>query len=418
MDHGKGPHNDEDFLILADRVQDGLFVIHANRIIYSNEQLSAMTGYNTHEIKETDFMTFVYPEDQEMVRERHIRRMAGHPEPSDYEFRIITKTGEIKRVSMNVGFLGDRQRLIGTLRDVTVISSAVQEMEKLKKELEQIIRKLPDIYYRTDLQGRLIRLSPSVTDILGYKISEVIGTPITNYYVESSERDRIVKEIFQAAGEVVRVEAPLRHKNGTPVWFSTNAYLVYDDAGSPSGIEGLARDDTKRKSLENELKILSEMDYLTGIYNRRVLFEKAEFLFAEAAAQKKPFAISIIDLDDFKNLNDTFGHMEGDKALEIFGEFCRSSIRPKDSAGRIGGEEFMLLFPDTDLRTAVSLTESLLKKCTDLDYVRFSLKRPLFFSAGVAVADNLYESFNMLRFQADQALYRAKKTGRNRVMHS
>lgn len=249
-----------DFLInkgfqsIVRQIQDGLFLIQNERIIYANAVLCNILNYSESEILGKKFDSFVSESDRHMVRSNHERRIRGEKIAGDYEFRILRKDGSERKVSLHVGFTPDNKTIIGTIKDLSQIDETVKQMEFLKQNLEQIIRKLPDIYYRTDMQGILVRLSPSVKDILGYEIEEALGNPITNYYVNSGDRTAIVQKIFEAKGDVVRVEAPLVHKNGKLVWFSTNAYLVYDNNGAPLGIEGLARDDTVRKNLETVLE--------------------------------------------------------------------------------------------------------------------------------------------------------------------
>ena len=242
------------FQSLVDQLQDGVFLIEDGRLNYVNDILCEMLGYPREELIGSHFPEFIAEADRDRVIETHRRRLDGENVPSSYRFRILRKDGVETNVSLQVGFTPGGRTVVGTVKDLSQLEETLSEMERLKTALEQIVLKLPDIYYRTDMQGKLVRLSPSVQDILGYPPSEVLGRPITDFYVNGQERIQIVKKILEAKGDVVRVEAPLLHRDGREVWFCTNAYLVLDENNQPIGIEGLARDDTHRKQLEDRLQ--------------------------------------------------------------------------------------------------------------------------------------------------------------------
>ncbi len=404
------------FQSLVKRIQDGVFVIKDSKIVYANSILSLLLGYPNEEIIGKDFSVFIADEDREMVQENYRKRLNGLTIPSEYTFKIMRKDGILKTVSLQVGIVEGTNDTVGTIKDITHMEETINEIERLKNNLEQIIRKLPDIYYRTDMNGILLRLSPSVTGILGYDTSEVLGTPITDYYVNSDERAEIIKNIFEARGETVRVEAPLLHKDGHEVWFSTNAYLLMDELGNPVGIEGLARDDTRRKKLEEELRLLSITDPLTGLFNRRHIFERAEEEFERAKRYSRIFSIMTLDLDHFKNINDTCGHIEGDRALKEFSKICRESMRGNDLPGRIGGEEFMIVLPETGEKDARQVAERIRKSSEEYAFVCKEQRIPVLVSIGISTWKENMQNFEEMRFQSDRALYTAKNNGRNQIV--
>ncbi len=262
-----------DFQAIVKQVQDGVFIVEDGVIIYANENLSKILGYPENEIIGYPFTKFVAESDKELLKTNHEKRFRGEDVLSEYHFRILKKDNTEKTVSLQVGFYSGKKNVIGTLKDISRIEETIHEIEQLKGTLEQIIRKLPDIYYRTDMQGRIVRLSPSVTDILGYQLEDGLGEPITKFYENAQDRSEIIHSILAAKGDVVRVEAPLLHKDGHKVWFTTNAYLVMDDDGNPVGIEGLARDDTARKKLEDRLQ--TQTDEL--VESRNYIVRMSEF---------------------------------------------------------------------------------------------------------------------------------------------
>ena len=171
-----------------------------------------------------------------------------------------------------------------------------------------------------------------------------------------------------------------------------------------------------RKLTQAKLEELSRIDPLTGIFNRRHFFELAEREFSRARRYKRPVSAIMIDLDHFKTINDNHGHLVGDQVLAEVAQRIQENSREVDVVGRYGGEEFIILLPETSLEDAVILAERIWKSLTARPATTSKLVLPLQASLGVSSCKNgidtpLYELIE----QADQALYRAKDLGRNRI---
>lgn len=179
----------------------------------------------------------------------------------------------------------------------------------------------------------------------------------------------------------------------------------------------LSEEIKERKRAEDGLKQLARTDPLTGLFNRRHFFEIAGYEFAKAVRHQRPLSAIIFDVDLFKGINDTFGHMIGDQVLLHIGALLRSNIRKTDIAARYGGEEFILLLPETDSTGAKILAEQL-RQLLESSPVQVQHERILFtVSIGVSWkdAEQPLEMFDQLILQADEALYSAKRSGRNQV---
>jgi diguanylate cyclase (GGDEF) domain len=165
---------------------------------------------------------------------------------------------------------------------------------------------------------------------------------------------------------------------------------------------------------ETELKQLAITDDLTGLYNRRFLDEYLRIQLAMAKRQQTRIAFLSIDIDHFKMLNDMHGHATGDRVLVKVGAMFRTSIRASDLAVRIGGEEFLIVIPDTDREGAVIFAERL---CEQFAATEFCSEPPVRLTVSIGVAiypDDGVEEGTLLR-TADEALYRSKREGRNRI---
>ena len=172
--------------------------------------------------------------------------------------------------------------------------------------------------------------------------------------------------------------------------------------------------------LSNRIEENVEMaitDALTGLYNRHYMERHMTTLLREAKEKQKPLAILISDIDYFKSINDTYGHDIGDKVLREFADRLLKKSRGMDLICRYGGEEFIVIMPDTDLAKAHSVAERLRKSVADSSfYINNDLKIDITMSIGIAILENEVETSQTILSKADKALYKAKKDGRNRVV--
>jgi diguanylate cyclase len=169
-----------------------------------------------------------------------------------------------------------------------------------------------------------------------------------------------------------------------------------------------------------ELSQASEMvrvDPLTGALNRKGMEEAMQREVARTRRHEAPLSIALLDIDNFKQINDTLGHRTGDLALQHLATVTRDTIRPQDTLVRYGGEEFIILLPDTGMEDAVKAMERVQRELTRRYFLNDNNKLLITFSAGVSVLGGAEEPGDAIR-RADQAMYLAKRAGKNRVMAS
>jgi diguanylate cyclase len=174
----------------------------------------------------------------------------------------------------------------------------------------------------------------------------------------------------------------------------------------------------KIRKLQEELSQLSEavrVDQLTGVLNRRGLDEAMVREISRAQRGGNQLSVALLDIDNFKSLNDTYGHHVGDTALQHLSKVIKATVRPTDVVSRFGGEEFVILLPDTGLDQAVTTIQRLQRALTKQFFMGNNDRLLITFSAGVALLKNNEKEAAVLH-RADQSMYLAKKTGKNRVM--
>ena len=283
-------------------------------------------------------------------------------------------------------------------------------------ELESFLLNIPDVFYRTDINGIISVMSPSIEDVLGYKPQEMIGKPLKDFYCSPAEREKVVQALIDGKGKASQVEAWLRHKDGSSVWISTNAYVRFDERGEPLYVEGVARNITERKEFENKLEYLAKYDGLTRLLNRRAFMEEVEYQVDIAQRYSWTFSLAMIDLDYFKKINDRYGHPVGDGVLRYFAGICKTIFRKTDIIGRVGGEEFAVLIPQTEMQFAREMLARLKNRLVNEPMLLDDKKLEITFSAGLVGLRSEDDSISSLLRRVDELLYKAKENGRNQVV--
>ena len=172
------------------------------------------------------------------------------------------------------------------------------------------------------------------------------------------------------------------------------------------------------RDLEHELEQISELvreDQLTGALNRRGLDESLDRELKRADRSRSSVSVAMLDIDNFKQLNDSLGHQAGDRALVHLTQVIKETLRPADSVGRYGGEEFLIVLPDSDLQAAMEAMQRLQRDLTKKFFLHNNERVLVTFSAGVALRGENEEAEDVIG-RADKAMYIAKKTGKNRVV--
>ncbi len=204
---------------------------------------------------------------------------------------VHPQTGASMSVDLQIQFISEglwKDHIVLVLRNTTQENLIQSLLSSSQSHLQEIIDTFPDIYYVTDSNGILIKVSPSVRCILGYEPAEVLGTPMLGYYERPELRNEIVAKVFSGKGQYVRVETALLHKNGHPIWFNTRARVLYDADGTPCGLEGLARDASAEKRIQDLLQAReSELLQIKGALEEKVTEQTQELLQKERMTFQK-----------------------------------------------------------------------------------------------------------------------------------
>jgi len=303
--------------------------------------------------------------------------------------------------------------VMGVMTDITERTRAEENIRASEKKLSTILKNIQDTFYRTNNDGELVLVSPSVNKLLGYSQEELTGEKLKTLYVDPEGHDKFLEALKDNDGELNSYELAMNRKDGSIVHVSSNAQYCFNEDGEIIGIEGTSRDITERKQAEQHLRYLANYDSLTKLPNRTLFLDRLERAMAYARRYNHLVVLLFLDIDRFKAINDSLGHLVGDQLLQAVSERLRLCAREGDTVARLGGDEFTIVIEGIiDLSDADIAAKKVLKSMSK----SFILEGHDMFvtaSIGLTVYPSDSDNVESLIRNADTAMYRAKQAGRN-----
>jgi len=255
----------------------------------------------------------------------------------------------------------------------------------------------------------------------GYTVQELMsGDTSYSSIIHPDDLERVSLEVAKHSAKGVadsfEQEYRIVSPSGEVFWVDDRTTIEINDAGDITFYQGILLDITARKQMETELVRLSNHDPLTGLYNRRMLEERLAEDIQRVNRYKHSLSLFMVDIDHFKSVNDTYGHNTGDLIIKEVSRIIEGSIRETDYSSRYGGEEFVVVLPETTLTEAEELAERL---CNTVEETSFEIKDGSSLSVTISIGVSGFivksKSSEDLMNRADLALYAAKDYGRNCV---
>lgn len=256
--------------------------------------------------------------------------------------------------------------------------------------------------------------------MLGYTYEEIQQTTQQwTDFIYPDDRERAwasIKDVLEGRSLIHKIEYRMLHKDGGYRWILDQAKVMQrDNNGNPIRMCGTHTDVTDRKNMELELERQAHIDYLTGINNRRHFMMLANNELRRDKRHHHELSLLMFDVDHFKAINDQYGHQVGDLVLQKLVIECRGHLRTEDIFGRIGGEEFAVLLPETEIKAAIEVAERL-RMVTTNTFLVLENGKSLHVTISVGVTScSCIDDIDLLLSQADKALYNAKNSGRDKV---
>jgi len=397
------------------------------RFPFVSEGCHAIYGLSPQEITADPslIMSIIHPDDRaaftQSVGETFQRLVSWH-----WEGRIVTRTGRIKWVQGTSRPERQASGAVvceGLLCDVTERREAQEALHEAERNYRSIFENALDGIFQTTSAGRYLRANAALAQIYGYDTPEALVQGLQDItrelYVDPERRQEFIR-LMQEQGAVANFEAQIYRKDGSIIWIVEHARAVCDSAGRLSYYEGAVRDITERKRLEAERERLlaealerADHDPLTGLLNHRAFHKRFSEEAARAEREGTKLAVAVMDLDNFKFFNDSYGHAVGDEVLRRVAETLRGGCRRYDVLARFGGDEFAVLMPGTTFETAVDLTARLKAALEEAGYrpAGSDAAIPLTVSVGIAAYPEEGREHHHVLEVADARLMRTKTGG-------
>lgn len=397
-----------------------------SRYVWVSEVVKNQLGYTPEEVLGRTPFDFMAPGETERLKKSFEDILASKQPFSGLINRNLRADGSVVILETSGIPLFDEHGTLtgyrGTDRDISLLGERVLQ-------LESIYQNTPLALCVINRSGQLTRANKAMGELLAETEETLIGKPLAEIVPEWHSLLQQDFILLDSGHQITSQEVFLHGR-----YFYIKPMPVHDAGGSVAGISAAWMDITDRKLAEQQLASANqtllqyaERDHLTGLFNRRYMDERLNDEITRAQREGTSLSLCMADIDFFKRYNDTYGHQAGDQVLRSVAEALRGGLRPADCVSRYGGEEFLVILPDTDGEGAQAVAERLRERVQALgiEHESSSIDGMLTISLGVMTWDasrlvcNIQSTGHIsaeLISSSDAALYRAKQQGRNRVV--
>jgi diguanylate cyclase (GGDEF)-like protein/PAS domain S-box-containing protein len=412
--------SEERYRTIIEKMEESYYELDlAGNFTFVNDAQCRNLGYSREEL--IGMNNRQYQTEEEVKRSFDIfRRIYETGEPvKGYSFEITRKNGTKAFHEVSVSLITDSKGkpigFRGISRDITERMRMEEALRQSEERYRTIIEQMEDGYFEVDLTGNFTFVNDAECGNLGYSRDELIG--MNNRRFADKENAKKVfaafHSVYETGNPVKLFDYEVRRKDGTMVTNELSAALIRDADGKPVGFRGISRDVTERKRSEERIQHLATHDALTDLPNRRMFGQMLSHAIQTAQRYKKRFAVLFIDLDRFKNINDTLGHEAGDRLLQEIAGRLKQTLRASDTIARLGGDEFVILIEEVGDLKQVSIVAHRILSATLQPVVLMGEECRVTTSIGISVFPNDGEDEKTLMKKADMAMYVAKEEGKN-----
>ena len=417
------------FAELADRIHEAVLV-HRDVILHANRHFASLVGADRVEIIGRRLGDLVPPEYAELVTENIRRRLAGEPAAERYEIEMIGLQGQVARLEITssvIDYEGEPALLVTgveilptqtvpALRQLPAAGSAAPSLHQLALD------SLAEAIITTDVEGRITFMNPAAEQLAGLSSEQVLGSKLDEVIGLVDETDRrLLSDPVRAAvtgGAPVNLSRRtllVSRANGLERSIELSASPIRNETKEIVGAVVLLHDVTELRGLARQMSYQATHDALTGLVNRREFERRLAEAIESGHRGDGQHVLCYLDLDRFKVVNDTSGHLAGDSMLREVAKLLRDAVRDSDTVARLGGDEFGMLLIGCPLDKARQIADDV---CRSVGDYRFVWKDKIFnigVSIGLVEISRESGTLEELLAAADSACYVAKKQGSGRV---
>jgi diguanylate cyclase (GGDEF)-like protein/PAS domain S-box-containing protein len=417
--------SEKKYSAIVEHSNDGIVILQDGLLKYVNGKMMEITQYAMGEMIGKPFVDIISPKYKTLAIDMYKRRMAGEEVPNRYEIEIISRIGKPIPVEINASCIEYEGKLadMAIVRDITERKHAEKALRESEEKYSSLFHHSNDAIFLHDLNGTILDVNQKVLDQFQYTKSEILSLKVADLHPD--EALPISMRAFKKVTEngFFNFEIDFKRKNGEifPAEVSSSLFKI----GVEEVIQGIVRDITDRKRAVEQISFMAYHDHLTNLPNRHLLKDRLQQAIGLAKQYDRMVAILFLDLDNFKRINDTLGHDQGDKLLQNVADRLQGYIRDSDSIARLdveqgdttiarlGGDEFTVLLTEIKhIKHAAKVAQRIL----DLFNEPFAIEShevSITTSIGISIYPDDGETVDTLLKHADTAMYHAKDQGRN-----
>jgi diguanylate cyclase (GGDEF)-like protein/PAS domain S-box-containing protein len=393
------------------------------RFLRVNARLCEMLGRPERELKGRSFIEFTHPDDAPPslgFMTRLLDQAAG--DIPELEKRYLRRDGSAVWVQITASVIRDDQgepsHFLSLMQDIGARKHAESALRESREQFEQLANHIPEGFWITDVSAprreQLVYASPSFETIAGFRLGSLPEAWRTwKRAIHPEDSERVMKAYRDMRDDGVDQEFRIVRPDGTVRWVHARGFPVRDGRGEVYRVAGIVEDVTEQRTLEQRLLHQAQHDALTDLPNRVLCFDRLGQAIGQAQRRDWKVALLFIDLDRFKNVNDTLGHALGDELLRQAAARLAQCVREEDTVARLGGDEFGVILGDmTHAQDAALVAQKILERFA----VPFTVGgHEAFVTASIGIASYPVDGADAatLGMNADAAMFRAKRRGRN-----
>ncbi len=393
----------------------------AGNIFLFNEAAEKIFGYAAEDAIGKIHVAGLYPPGgaREVKEFIYAEGFGGAGRLQDFETKIVSSAGKEIPIRLNCTLIYEDGREIGTIgffNDISAQAALQNHLVESEEKFRRMFETARDAIFAIDDGGLILMANRAAKDIFEYPGGEIVGLNFRRLLgsgQESAWTDLVTQASSGEPGRYVETSATSKSGRSIPFHVSVSENII----GGKRVCTVIMRDMSQIKAYEEELETLAHTDSLTRLFNRRQLYPIMGKELERSLRKKTPFSVLLIDIDHFKRFNDTYGHMGGDALLEGFADKARKMFRKMDYLFRFGGEEFVVLLPETTAMLAMVPAERFREHIAASRFLMPPDNLPVSITVSVGIAEyKSGDTVDDIIRHADLAMYASKNNGRNRVM--
>lgn len=402
--------------------------VHRDTLLFANEKFAALAGRETPaDLIGQPLANIVHADYGDLVNEFLRRHLAGETTPESLEIELHPAVDQTTRAELSATRIETQngQALLLTLIEMVPRSVAAQTEPRTRSPAWDTLDSLGEGVITTDAAGLIIYLNRAAEQLINVTAANAVGKTLTDLvsFVDESDRRSLGDPVKQCLATQARVSLGRRgtliaHGDQEEYSIDLSAAPLKNEAGQPTGAVVLLRDISEWRGLTRQMSYQASHDPLTGLANRREFERKTQEILDSAHATGTHHVLCYLDLDRFKQVNDTSGHAAGDNMLREVAALIKETVRDSDTVGRLGGDEFGLLLMGCPLEKATQIADDVIRKISDY---RFVWKDKIFsigVSIGLVELSRESGTLEEVMGAADSACYVSKKQGNHVHVYS